>query len=155
VSSSPYNARFDREAKTLAVLNHPNIAAIYGLERAGGEMALVMEMVEGLTLADRIAQGAVHPDEAIRIARQIAEALEAAHEQSIVHRDLEPANVKLRPDGLVASSLLWGSDLDSTPQSHEFAFRRCDRCVCLTGSEIKHADDRASRCVPAKKRPPG
>ena len=94
-------ARFQREAEVLALLNHPNIAAIYGLERVGGVTALVMEYVEGLTLADRIAQGRIPLDEALRIARQIAEALEAAHDQGIVHRDLKPANIKVRPDGTV------------------------------------------------------
>src|SRR5262245_61106110 len=94
-------ARFEREAKTLASLNHPNIAAIYGLERAVGTTALVMELVEGPTLADRIAQGPIPVDEALPIAKQIAEALEAAHEQGIIHRDLKPANVKVRPDGTV------------------------------------------------------
>ena len=94
-------ARFDREAKALAALNHPNIAAIYGLERSGGTIALVMELVEGLTLADRTAQGAIPVSQALPIARQIAEALEAAHEQGIIHRDLKPANIKLRPDGTV------------------------------------------------------
>jgi serine/threonine-protein kinase len=94
-------ARFDREAKTLAALNHPNIAAIYGVERSGTASALVMELVDGPTLADRIAQGAIPLDEAVPIALQIARALEAAHEQGIVHRDLKPANVKVRPDGAV------------------------------------------------------
>ncbi len=94
-------ARFQREAKTLAVLNHPNIAAIYGLEEADGATALVMELVEGPTLADRIAQGPVPLDEAVLVARQIADALEAAHEHGIIHRDLKPANVKVRPDGTV------------------------------------------------------
>ena len=94
-------ARFEREAKTLASLNHPNIAAIYGFEKSSGVHALVMELVEGPTLADRIAQGAIPVDEALPIAKQIAEALEAAHEQGIIHRDLKPANVKLRPDGVV------------------------------------------------------
>src|SRR6187455_293011 len=94
-------ARFQREAEVLASLNHPNIAAIYGLERSGATTALVMELVEGPTLADRIARGAIAVDEALPIAKQIAEALEAAHEQGIVHRDLKPANVKLRPDGTV------------------------------------------------------
>jgi serine/threonine-protein kinase len=94
-------ARFEREAKTLASLNHPNIAAIYGLERAGGLTALVMELVEGPTLADRIARSPIPVDEALPIAKQIAEALEAAHEQGIIHRDLKPANIKLRPDGTV------------------------------------------------------
>jgi serine/threonine protein kinase len=94
-------ARFQREAEVLASLNHPNIAAIYGLEDADGVKALVMELVEGPTLADRIAQGPLPLDEALPIAKQIAEALEAAHEQGIVHRDLKPANVKVRPDGTV------------------------------------------------------
>jgi Tol biopolymer transport system component len=94
-------ARFQREAEVLASLNHPNIAAIYGLERSDGATALVMELVEGPTLADRIAKGPIPLDEALPIAKQIAEALEAAHEQGIVHRDLKPANVKVRPDGIV------------------------------------------------------
>jgi len=94
-------ARFQREAEVLASLNHPNIAAIYGLERSGGKTALVMELVEGPTLADRIAQGALPVDEALPLAEQIAEALEAAHERGIIHRDLKPANVKVRPDGTV------------------------------------------------------
>jgi Tol biopolymer transport system component len=93
--------RFEREARTLAALNHPNIAQIFGLERADGVRALVMELVEGPTLADRIARGTIQIDEALAIAKQIAEALEAAHEQGIIHRDLKPANVKLRPDGAV------------------------------------------------------
>src|SRR4026207_615474 len=94
-------ARFQREAEVLASLNHPNIASIYGLERADGTTALVMELVEGPTLADRIAQSAMPLDEALPIMRQMAEALEAAHEQGIVHRDLKPANIKVRPDGTV------------------------------------------------------
>ena len=101
-------ARFKREAQVLASLNHPHIAAIYGVEErppeaAGGDyaLALVLELVEGPTLADRIARGPIPVDEALPIARQIAEALEAAHERGIVHRDLKPANIKLRPDGTV------------------------------------------------------
>ena len=94
-------ARFDREAKMLAALNHPNIAQIHGLEDSDGTTALIMELVEGPTLADRIEQGALPADEALGIAMQIAEALEAAHGQNIVHRDLKPANIKLRPDGTV------------------------------------------------------
>jgi eukaryotic-like serine/threonine-protein kinase len=94
-------ARFQREAEVLALLNHSNIAAIYGLERSCGVVALVMEYVEGLTLADRIAQSRIPVDESLRIARQIAQALEAAHDQGIVHRDLKPANIKVRPDGTV------------------------------------------------------
>lgn len=102
-------ARFKREAQLLASLNHPNIGAIYGFEESSPSadsgqaavQALVLELVEGPTLADRIAQGVIPLDEAVPIARQIAEALEAAHEQGIVHRDLKPANIKLRPDGTV------------------------------------------------------
>jgi serine/threonine-protein kinase len=92
-------ARFEREAKTLAVLNHPHIAQIYGFERSGATPALVMELVEGETLADRIARGPLPVDDALAIARQIAEALEAAHAQGIVHRDLKPANIKITPSG--------------------------------------------------------
>src|SRR5262245_16616332 len=94
-------ARFQREAEVLGALNHPNIAHIHGLEKSNGAVALVMELVEGPTLADRISTGAIPIDEALPIANQIAEALEAAHEQAIVHRDLKPANIKLRPDGTV------------------------------------------------------
>ena len=93
--------RFRREAHALAALNHPNIAAIYGLEEADGVTALVMELVDGSTLADRIMRGSVPVAEALPIAKQIADALEAAHERGIVHRDLKPANIKLRPDGTV------------------------------------------------------
>ncbi len=88
-------ARFSREAQLLASLNHPHIAQIHGFENAGGVHALVMELVEGPTLAERIAQGAIPIDEALAIAKQIAEALEAAHEQGIIHRDLKPANIKI------------------------------------------------------------
>ena len=94
-------ARFQREAEVLASLNHPNIAAIYGLEEGGGMTALVMELVEGEDLSQRIARGAMPLDEALPIAKQIAEALEAAHEQRIIHRDLKPANIKVRGDGTV------------------------------------------------------
>ena len=94
-------SRFEREAQVLASLNHPNIAAIYGVEETSGATALVLELVEGPTLAQRISQGPLPPDEAVTIARQIAEALEFAHERGVVHRDLKPANVKLSPDGRV------------------------------------------------------
>src|SRR5260370_4405074 len=90
-------ARFEREAKVLAALNHPNIAVIYGLE----DRAIVMELVEGPTLADRIAPGAIPLEESLKIAAQIADALEAAHEKGVVHRDVKPANVKVREDGTV------------------------------------------------------
>ena len=88
-------ARFQREAQVLASLNHPNIAHVYGLEHADGVQALVMEFVDGPTLADRIAQGRIPVNEALPIARQIAEALEAAHERGVIHRDLKPANIKM------------------------------------------------------------
>jgi hypothetical protein len=94
-------ARFTREAQTLAALNHPNIAHIHGLEESGGVRALVMELVEGEDLAQRLARGPMPLDEALPIARQIADALEAAHEQGIIHRDLKPANIKVREDGTV------------------------------------------------------
>jgi serine/threonine-protein kinase len=93
--------RFQREAQVLAALNHPNIGAIHGVDEADGVRALVLELVEGPTLADRIAAGPLPLGEALSVARQIATGLEAAHEQGIVHRDLKPANVKLRPDGTV------------------------------------------------------
>ena len=94
-------ARFKREAQVLASLNHPNIASIYGLEELNGSMALAMELVEGPTLADRLAAGSIPIDDALAIARQIAAALEAAHERGIVHRDVKPANVKVTPEGTV------------------------------------------------------
>src|SRR5471030_2285095 len=94
-------ARFQREAEVLAALNHPNIGAIYGLEKSADFTALVMELVEGEDLSQRIARGAMPIDEVLPIAKQIADALEAAHEQGIIHRDLKPANIKLRSDGTV------------------------------------------------------
>src|SRR5262245_10946165 len=100
-------ARFEREAHVLAALNHPNIAHIHGLENsspaaAGGPVrGLVMELVEGRTLADRVSAGPIPLEDALAIAKQIADALEAAHERGIVHRDLKPANIKVREDGTV------------------------------------------------------
>ena len=93
--------RFEREARVLASLNHPHIGAIYGLEEADGVRALVLELVEGETLADRIARGPIPLADTLTIARQIADALEAAHEKGIIHRDLKPANIKITPDGIV------------------------------------------------------
>ncbi len=133
-------ARFTREAKTLAALNHPHIAAIYGLEESApstpstssgqvGVTALVMELVEGDDLSQRIARGAIPIDEALPIARQIAEALEAAHEQGIIHRDLKPANIKVRADGTVkvldfglakALGPPDGGSQDSGPKTQDF-----------------------------------
>ena len=94
-------ARFQREAKLLASLNHPNIAAIYGLEESGGTNFLVLELVEGETLADRIKNGPIPVEESLKLALQIAEALEAAHEKGVIHRDLKPANIKVTPEGKV------------------------------------------------------
>src|SRR5215468_7692089 len=94
-------ARFQREARVLASLNHPNIAAIYGAEEIDSRHFLVMELVSGETLADRIKRGAIPIEEALPIAKQIAEALEEAHEKGIIHRDLKPANIKVTPEGKV------------------------------------------------------
>src|SRR5271169_1880456 len=94
-------ARFEREAKVLASLNHTNIAAIYGFEESGPIRALVMELVEGPTLADRIRGGAIPVDEALPIARQVADAVEYAHDKNVIHRDLKPANIKVKTDGTV------------------------------------------------------
>ena len=94
-------ARFKREAQLLALLNHPNIAAIFGVEENEDRQALVLELVEGATLAERLARRPIPLNEAVPIAKQIADALEAAHERGVVHRDLKPANVKVRPDGTV------------------------------------------------------
>jgi serine/threonine-protein kinase len=93
-------ARFQREAKVLASLNHPGIGAIYGLEEANGHQYLILEFVQGETLADRLAKGPISVDEALALARQIAEALEAAHEKGVVHRDLKPSNVMVTHDGV-------------------------------------------------------
>jgi serine/threonine protein kinase len=94
-------ARFQREAKLLASLNHPNIAAIYGLEESAGTNFLVLELVEGETLADRLKRGPLAVEECLRLALQVAEALEAAHEKGVIHRDLKPANIKVTPEGKV------------------------------------------------------
>jgi serine/threonine protein kinase len=94
-------ARFQREAEVLASLDHPHIGAIYGIEESDGTRALVLQLVDGDTLAGRLARGPLALEDALPIARQIADALEAAHEQGIVHRDLKPANVKITPDGVV------------------------------------------------------
>src|SRR5262247_4656574 len=97
VSAERFSDRFEREVHAVAALNHPNICQVYDV----GPNYLVMELVEGPTLADRIRQGTLPLEEALAIARQIAEALEAAHEKGIIHRDLKPANIKIKPDGLV------------------------------------------------------
>src|SRR5687767_2760870 len=94
-------ARFQREAHLLAALNHPHIATIHGLEEANGSQFLVMELIEGETLAERLTSGPLPVSEALTIARQIADALQAAHEHGVIHRDLKPANIKVRDDGVV------------------------------------------------------
>src|SRR2546425_8717301 len=100
-SDPEHLSRFRREAQVLASLNHPNIAHVYGLEESGETRCIVMELVEGETLAERIKRGPIPVDESLGIAKQICEALEAAHEKGIVHRDLKPANVKVTPGGKV------------------------------------------------------
>src|SRR5215471_6837728 len=94
-------ARFHREAQALAALNHPNVAQLYGMERSGEVDALVLELVEGETLAERIARGPIPVLETLEIARQIADALHAAHEKGVVHRDLKPSNIKVTPEGRI------------------------------------------------------
>ena len=120
-------ARFDREARLLASLNHPHIGAIFGVEDLDGTPALLLEFVDGDTLADRLERGHIAITEALNIARQIADALEASHEKGIVHRDLKPANIKIRPDGVVkvldfglakaASGDASGPDLTQSPSA--------------------------------------
>ena len=112
--------RFQREAKLLASLRHPHIAAIHGVEESSGRLFLILELAEGETLADRISRGPIPLEEALGIARQIADALEAAHEKGIVHRDLKPANVKISPDGEVklldfGLAKAWGDGESSSP----------------------------------------
>jgi serine/threonine-protein kinase len=109
-------ARFEREAELLAALDHPNIASIYSVEQVEHSLALVMELVEGEDLSERIARGPIPADEALPIARQIADALEAAHDRGIIHRDLKPANIKLRPDGTV-KVLDFGLAKESQPEA--------------------------------------
>ena len=100
-SDSQRMGRFQREAEVLASLDHPNIGAIHGIEDVGETKALVLQLIEGPTLADRIAEGPIPVDEALPLALQITEALEAAHEKGIIHRDLKPANIKITPEGQV------------------------------------------------------
>jgi serine/threonine protein kinase len=97
VSAERFSERFEREARVIASLNHPNIYTLYDV----GPNYLVMELVEGETLPERIAKGALLLDESLKVVAQIADALEAAHENGIVHRDLKPANIKIKPDGMV------------------------------------------------------
>jgi eukaryotic-like serine/threonine-protein kinase len=138
-------ARFKREAQVLASLNHPNIAAIYGFEGSNDGQALVLELVEGPTLADRLAHGPIPIDEALPIARQIAEALEAAHEQGIIHRDLKPANIKLKVRGAPSPRTeddrferrLSATDVaDCTVKVLDFGLAKALEPVAVTGGDV-------------------
>ena len=116
--------RFKREAQLLATLNHPNIAAIYGVEESNGAQALVLELVDGPTLADRIAQGPISLEDALTIGRQIAEALEAAHEKGIIHRDVKPANIKISQWRREGARLRTRKGMGRRPAGRPFRARR-------------------------------
>ncbi len=143
-------ARFEREAQILASLNHPHIAHIHGLEQADGVKALVLELVEGPTLADRIAQGAIPIDEALAIAKQIAEAVEAAHEQGIIHRDLKPANIKVRPDGTVKvldfglAAVTQGTGATAVDSAHSPTFTAATRAGVILGTAAYMSPEQAA-----------
>ena len=135
-------ARFEREARLLASLNHPNIAGLHGLEPADGKFFLVMELVEGDTLAQAVQRGPIPVEEALAYARQMAEALEAAHEKGVIHRDLKPANVKITPEGKVkvldfglAKAMEPGSQIGSP-----FPCQRLARCLPDRGRGRRHLD---------------
>jgi serine/threonine-protein kinase len=130
-------ARFQREAQLLAALNHSNIAQIYGLERSGGTLALVMELVDGPTLADRIFPGPLAVEEALAIARQLTEALETAHAEGIIHRDLKPANIKVRADGTV--KVLDFGLAKSMESSAAIAAGRLSDSLTVTSPAVTHA----------------
>src|SRR5579863_4463793 len=142
-------ARFEREAKVLASLNHPNIAALYGLEESNNTRALVMELVEGPMLAERISRGPLPLDEALPIARQIAEALEFAHERGIIHRDLKPANIKLTKDGQVKlldfglAKALEGETAEQEPQNSPTLTAAATRAGVLLGTAAYMAPEQA------------
>jgi Tol biopolymer transport system component len=151
VAADPHRlARFQREAELLAALNHPHIAQIYGLAQTEGVPALVMELVEGSTLAERIARGPVPLDEVLPIAAQLAEALEYAHEHSIIHRDLKPANIKLTPDGAVkvldfglAKALEAGTPTGQPAQSHTLTSPAVTRAGVILGTAAYMAPEQA------------
>ena len=139
-------ARFEREARLLAALNHPNIAAIYAVENA----ALVMELVEGPTLAERIQRGAIPADEALTIAKQITEALEAAHQKNIVHRDLKPANIKITPSGTVkvldfGLAKAGALDASSAPDDSPTLTLSATRAGMILGTALYMAPEQAQR----------
>src|SRR6202162_2447176 len=114
VSAREFGGRFEREAHAIASLNHPNICHLYDV----GPNYLVMELVEGPTLAERIKQGAIPMEEALAIAGQIADALDAAHEKGVVHRDLKPGNIKIKPDGTVKVLDFGLAKMGGTPTAH-------------------------------------
>ena len=129
-------ARFQREARTLASLHHPHIASIFGFEETGRERFLVMELVEGEDLSQHLQRGSVPVDEALDIARQMAEGLEAAHEKGIVHRDLKPANVKITPDGKVKN-----------PREQSSQFRSPVHCVRIADDGLVYVCDRGNNRI--------
>jgi Tol biopolymer transport system component len=143
-------ARFEREAQILASLNHPHIAHIHGLEQEDGAKALVLELVEGPTLADRIAQKAIPIDEALAISKQIAEAVEAAHEQGIIHRDLKPANIKVRPDGTVKvldfglAAVTQGAGAAAVDASHSPTMTMATRAGVILGTAAYMSPEQAA-----------
>ena len=139
-------ARFEREAKLLASLNHPNIAAIHGLEESGGTHFLVLELVEGDALADRIRKGPIPVEESVKLALQIAEALEAAHEKGVIHRDLKPANIKVTPEGKVKVLDFWGYGWYNLTQSGDLIHSAGG----LVGP-VPEADLNGQRHVPANR----
>jgi eukaryotic-like serine/threonine-protein kinase len=133
-------ARFQREAEILAALNHPNIAHVHGLEKSDGIVSLVMELVEGPTLADLLSHGSLPLAEVSRIAKQIAEGLEAAHEQGIIHRELKPANIKVRDDGTV-KVLDFGlaKAIDSTGERSQIGRLHLTQSPTITSPAMTHA----------------
>ena len=133
MSNADRRARFEREARVLASLNHPNIGAIYGVEEADGVRAIVLELVEGETLAERLTRGPLPVKQALRIAREIADALDAAHEHGVVHRDLKPANVGLTRDGTVKYSIsAWRNSQQVSRINRRTILSICRRALLLT-----------------------
>jgi serine/threonine protein kinase len=126
-------ARFNLEAQVLASLSHPNIGAIYGLEESESVQVLVLELIDGSTLADRLTKGPIPIDEALNIGCQIADALAAAHAQGVIHRDLKPANIKLRPDGIVKVLDFGLAKLVQPPES---VLRSPDHSKALTTTRL-------------------